>query len=91
MINVKEILDGYKNYFVGCDSASQELAEQRAEVCASCEFAKKGLHSAILPDYTISEVRGLYCRKCGCPLSAKVRSKTSECPLKKWKKCYTTN
>lgn len=25
------------------------------------------------------------CSQCGCPLSKKTRSETSECPMKKWK------
>ncbi len=84
MGKLTEITNGYTNYFIGCDAASQQLAEARAAKCVDCEHAKKGLHAAILPDMTISEIKGHYCAKCGCPLSAKIRSKTSECPLKKW-------
>ncbi len=81
---VTEIINGYKNYFIGCDENSQKIAEHRAKICVNCPAIKKGLHSAILPDYSISIIKGYYCSECGCPISPKIRSKTSVCPKNKW-------
>ncbi|XKX06262.1 hypothetical protein R8G61_02790 [Tenacibaculum maritimum] len=81
---VLEILGGYKNYFIGGDKVIQDKAKERASICATCPFAKKGLHAAILPDMSIDQIEGMYCGDCGCPLSAKVRSKTTTCPKGKW-------
>ncbi|CAL2085106.1 hypothetical protein [Tenacibaculum sp. 190524A02b] len=81
---VLEILNGYKNYFIGGDSVINEEAEKRASICSNCPLSKKGLHAALLPDMSIDKIEGLYCTDCGCPLSAKVRSKTTDCPKGKW-------
>ncbi len=83
MSKLNEIFNGYKNYLI-TDQNSEKVARERALICSKCEFAKKGLHAAVLPDYRIKEIKGYYCSKCKCPLSAKVRSKASKCPIKKW-------
>ena len=81
---VTDILDGYKNYFVP-NPMAEDLARQRAEVCAECPFKAKGIHAAVLPDVSLGEINGYYCTACmKCPLSVKVRSIEHECPLKKW-------
>ena len=84
MSKVNDILNGWSNYLIGSDSANLELAKQRAEICVNCPFAKQGLHTAILPDYSIAEIQGMYCSDCGCPLSTAVRSKDYKCPIGKW-------
>ncbi|MDA8956161.1 hypothetical protein N9H19_00890 [Flavobacteriales bacterium] len=81
---IKEIIDGYKNYFNGGNHTTLLIAKKRAKVCSYCPFAKKGFHSALLPDMNIKEIKGLYCGICKCPLSPKVRSKDSKCPKNKW-------
>lgn len=81
---VKDILNGYKNYLIP-NPVTEEIALQRASVCGTCEFKKKGLHAAVLPDYKIKELNGYYCDAClKCPLSAKVRSVDHQCPENKW-------
>ncbi|TXK78694.1 hypothetical protein [Mesonia sp. K4-1] len=80
---IKDILNGWKNYVVP-DAIIDQEAEVRAEICASCPFAKKGKFSAMLRDYKFHEIEGHYCGKCKCPLSPKVRSKNEKCPLNKW-------
>lgn len=88
MSKVNDILNGWENYFKGKDSATLEKAKQRAEICAKCPAAKHGLHTAILPDFSISEIQGMYCSKeeggCGCPLSTAVRSENYKCPKDLW-------
>ena len=82
-MSVLEILNGYKNYFLK-NEVVEETAKKRAEICTSCEFSEKGIHSAVLPDVTLGEVEGFYCSVCFCPLSVKVRSKSNKCPKSKW-------
>ncbi|MBE8727977.1 hypothetical protein [Flavobacterium hungaricum] len=88
MGKLDDILNGWSNYLQGDDVANLELAKERAEICIKCPAAKFGLHTAILPDYSISEIQGMYCSKkeggCGCPLSTAVRSKNYKCPKKLW-------
>lgn len=63
----------------------EALAKKRAAVCASCPFATfvDGLHTVVVDNKT-QNIRGLKCSKCGCPLSAKVRSPHDSCPQGKW-------
>lgn len=44
-------------------------AEERMSVCEKCEFFNSYLKT---------------CRKCGCFLPAKIKIKSSTCPLTKW-------
>lgn len=60
------------------------IATQRASICSKCPFAQKtGLYSVIIDNKTKS-IQGYMCAKCGCNLSAKVRSIDDRCPIKKW-------
>lgn len=77
----KEILNGWKNYISKSD-VSEDIARNRAAICASCPQAKHGFLLTFIKD-TLKEVEGTYCNACGCPLSAKIRS-NDICPLKKW-------
>lgn len=85
---VEYILNGWKNYLIGKDKVVDEVAKRRAEICSACPAATKGLHTAVLPDYEIKEIQGMYCSKekggCGCPLSPAVRSENYKCSLGKW-------
>jgi hypothetical protein len=88
MSKVDDIINGWTNYLKGTDTVGLKKARARAEICNGCEAATFGLHTAMLPDYQIKEVQGMYCSKekggCGCPLSTAVRSKNYECPQGKW-------
>jgi hypothetical protein len=88
MSKVNDIINGWGNYLKGSDPATLELAIQRAEICAKCPTAKHGLHAAVLPDYSISKIKGMYCSKklggCGCPISTAVRSKEYKCSKGFW-------
>lgn len=81
---INEILNGWKNYFIGSNKTSLKEAKRRANICNDCPHKKYGIHSAILPDMNIKEIKGYYCGDCGCPLSPKVRSMNSKCSKGKW-------
>lgn len=83
-ISIKNIVNGWENYLNPEDATTEEKAKERAEFCAKCEHAKKGLILTMLPD-GLKNIKGRYCGLCGgCPLSAKVRSKDEKCDLGLW-------
>lgn len=89
MSKIDDIINGWKNYLVGSDVATLELAKHRATICVEdCDASTYGLHTAVLPDYSINKIEGMYCDKskggCGCPLSTAVRSENYKCPKNKW-------
>lgn len=82
-IVLKNIVAGF-SHLIGDDKEVEQLATQRAEICASCPFAEKfGLYSVVIDNRT-KHIQGMKCGKCGCNLSAKVRSVGDQCPLGKW-------
>lgn len=86
--NFKNIINGWSNYLMGGDQETVQEAKRRAKICSECEACTFGNHTAILPDYSLSEIQGMYCSTekggCGCPLSPAVRSKEHKCPKSKW-------
>lgn len=88
MSKAKDIINGWSNYLMPDDEVVLSIAKARADICELCPAAKHGLHTAILPDYSIKKIQGMYCDKkeggCGCPLSTAVRSEEYKCPLGKW-------
>lgn len=78
---IKNILTGWKN-FLDKSEVTEAIAKERATVCAACPLARQGKLLAFVKD-TLKEVEGAYCKACGCPLSAKVRS-NDICPNNKW-------
>jgi len=77
------ILSGFKNYIFP-NKEIEEIAIQRASICALCPFAVETKMKQLLPDDTIKEIDGLKCSDCGCILSAKVRQAFESCPQNKW-------
>lgn len=63
----------------------EKVAMERANICATCPFAEmsSGVHTIVIDNKT-THIRGLKCTKCGCPLSAKVRSSKDYCPIGRW-------
>ena len=65
------------------DPELEKLALQRGYICAGdesgdpppCEF---------LGQFVRSKKYGAKCKACGCPIIAKVRSRTDHCPKGKW-------
>ena len=80
---LKEIKEGWKGYFSGDPLTAEQ--ERRAFICSKCPYSKysKTLNVFVKDEY--KEIEGYKCTKCDCPLSAKVRSNSSECPIGLWK------
>lgn len=77
---LKAIYEGWGNYLFPVPRI-EALAKERALKCSECPHANlNGVVKKMMPDNTLSEVQGLVCNKCGCPLSAKLRQALQECP-----------
>ena len=59
---------------------SQEIAEQRWEICKQCPYLK---YDETNPDTNKKDGR---CTECGCFMNVKVHYATAECPVEKWKR-----
>ena len=83
-LKLANIVNGWANLFID-DPVVEEIAMARANICAKCPFAELsgGVYSVIVDNKT-TQIQGMKCNKCGCPLSAKVRSKNDYCPEGKW-------
>lgn len=88
MSNVKDIINGWSNYLIGSDQTTLKEAKRRAEICSTCIACVRGMHTAVLPDFAIKNIKGMYCSEeeggCGCPLSPAVRSENHQCPKGLW-------
>lgn len=81
---LKEIASGWAR-FAFPDQETEDMAKKRAIICSKCPSSVHGTWIEYFAgDSKITELSGLKCGECNCPLSAKTRSKTSSCPLKKW-------
>lgn len=82
----RKIAEGWTSFVFGSKNI-KELATVRAKICSTCPHAKEMVVPITGMD-SIKEARGIFCGKCGCPISAKVRVVMEECPLpegeKKW-------
>lgn len=78
-----EILEGWGKVIVK-DEATESLALARASICSSCPKIVRDEFILVFVNDAIEEIAGFKCGECGCPLSPKVRSQYSECPLGKW-------
>ena len=72
--NRKAILEGITNAVIR-DEIVEEVARHRMSLCNSCE--SKGKECAVPGTHPC-------CNECGCSLSFKTRSLSSDCPLGKW-------
>ena len=70
-----KIMEGIKNTIVR-DKFVEDVASLRIEECNKCE--SKGNECAVPGTAPC-------CNECGCSLTFKTRSLSSECPLGKWK------
>ena len=80
--NRKAIYEGIKNSVMR-DEYVEEISSKRMLICSECvEIDLKG---------TECEVPGTQpcCGSCGCSLSLKTRSLSSECPQGKWRAILT--
>ena len=83
-IVLSNIIEGWTNLIIP-NEASEHMAMTRAKICAKCPFAIQdtAVHTIVVDNKT-KNIRGMKCGKCGCPLSAKVRSSKDRCPEGKW-------
>ena len=78
------IISGWVN-LAGASPKAEALALKRANICAQCPAAQfSGTVYHIVVDNRTTQVRGMKCKDCSCPLSAKVRSINDSCPRGKW-------
>ena len=83
-IKYEDIVTGF-SYLVVKDSAVEQLAKRRAEICSKCPLAQyNGKLNTIIANNEVYEIKGMYCSACGCALSAKVRAENEHCPKGKW-------
>lgn len=75
------VINGWKRYLKG---ETDPEAIRRGEICKGCKHSGYGLFEKLLPDYTLSQVQGLKCNACTCPLVVKIRAKEKTCPKNKW-------
>lgn len=81
---LSNIIAGWTNLIID-NPVAEKVAMERANICATCPSAQMmGGISTIVVDNKTTQVRGLKCGECGCPLSAKVRATSDHCPLGKW-------
>lgn len=83
-IVLQHIIEGWTNLLIP-NPVTEELAMRRAKICATCPFAEvtSGMLN-VIGNEQIQAIKGTKCTKCGCPLSAKIRSSNDRCPLGKW-------
>jgi hypothetical protein len=86
MSQIKQILEGWgnrvKEHIGLLDEETRLMAEERLHICNICEV-RDG--NACSPQRTIlNEVNGTMVHGCGCNISAKTLSPSSNCPASKW-------
>lgn len=75
--NRKEIMEGIKNAMIR-DEFVEMVANLRMEVCNSCELKDNEGTQCAVPKTAPC------CGSCGCSLTFKTRSLSSDCPENKW-------
>lgn len=81
-INKKLILEGLR-YRIFKTKLSERVYEKRSAICATCPNRTMDDHKCFVPGTQPC------CSLCGCSLSLKLRSLSSECPAGKWKPVMT--
>ena len=81
-----EIYEGWKNNLFPPEKLKDvisQVSKERLDICNKCPE-----HSSNKKDYKTIRLDA-HCTNCGCTLSAKTKSFSSECPLGKWKAVMT--
>jgi ribosomal protein L37E len=78
----ERIFNGWYNLLTK-DKVAEKVAEERAQICARCPFAVEKTLLIFVKD-DLEEIEGMACERCGCPLSAKLRSINEKCPENLW-------
>lgn len=81
MGKISNIVNGWKNV-VFENPQAEALAKERAKICDTCEYASDAKNFDMHKG-KIVELKG-YCKDCGCPFKAKLRSINEKCNLGKW-------
>lgn len=75
--NRKQIMEGIKNSVIR-DAFVEKVAEERRKICDDCIRKDDEGKSCVVPGTQPC------CNLCGCSLSFKTRSLSSECPDLRW-------
>ncbi len=81
-----EIYEGWKNNLFPPEKLKDvisQVSKERLDICNKCPE-----HSSNKENYKTIRIDS-HCVLCGCTLSAKTKSFSSECPLGKWKAVMT--
>jgi hypothetical protein len=81
-MKIKQIAEGWKNHLFPSEEkreSIEEISNERIDLCRGC--SENSLNKKNYSSIRIDE----HCTLCGCTLSAKTKSFSSECPLGKWK------
>jgi hypothetical protein len=86
MSQLREILEGWgnviKDQFNAVDPVTKAVSKKRLELCDPCGLRQGNTCSPQIYGYhVITEKR---VNGCGCNISAKTLSPSSQCPLGKW-------
>jgi hypothetical protein len=80
--NRKKILEGVRNTILR-DELVEDIARMRRDICDECEYLDtKGKECAVKGTQPC-------CGDCGCSLTFKTRSLSSDCPQGKWEALIT--
>ena len=82
MSKLKQIFDGWKNYTFENKEVETE-AKRKAKICGKCPHAIEDKWFDLV-DSKITELSGLSCELCDCPLSTLTRSPTKKCEANKF-------
>ena len=80
---LQRIVEGWKNYIFP-NKEVETIAKVRALRCATCDFNKDMLDSALPDILKPKDVTISVCTKCYCPIAQKTRSMDSECEINRW-------
>jgi hypothetical protein len=75
--NRKQIMEGVKNSIIR-DAFVEKVAEERRKICDDCIRKDDEGKSCVMPGTQPC------CNLCGCSLSFKIRSLSSDCPDLRW-------
>lgn len=82
MSKISKIYKGWGSYLD--DKPLSDEEKRRVSICDTCPNKKFSKTISVFVDDDIKEIEGYLCNVCKCPLSAKIRSDNSRCPVNKW-------
>ena len=86
MSQIREILEGWgnviKDQFDAVDPVTKAISKKRLQFCDDCSLRQGNTCSPQIYGYHV--ISGDRKNGCGCNISAKTLSPSSQCPLGKW-------